>query len=66
MVRFVHYLRVCHLEFDKEAISDGFMAHFCVFMGCVVSMVLMDLVFLALQSINNDNESKIVILYIYI
>ena len=27
--RFGFYLRVCHLEFDKKAISDGFMAHSC-------------------------------------
>ena len=41
-----------HLEFDKEAISDGFMAHFLVFLvegGGVIleslaSVVLMDLV----------------------
>ena len=26
-------LRSCHLEFDKEAISDGFMAHSCIFNG---------------------------------
>ncbi len=24
-------LHFCHKEFDKEAISDGFMTHFCVF-----------------------------------
>ena len=26
-------LRFCHLEFDKEAISDCFMTHFCVLEG---------------------------------
>ncbi len=28
MHRFVGSLQFCHLEFDKEAISAGFMAHF--------------------------------------
>ena len=31
--RFGRSLRFCHLEFDKEAISDGFMAHSRVFRG---------------------------------
>ena len=31
--RFERSLRFCYLEFDKEVIVDGFMAHSRVFMG---------------------------------
>ncbi len=31
VVRFGRCLKFCHLEFDKKAISDGFMAHSRVF-----------------------------------
>ena len=46
------FLRFCHLEFDKEAISDVFMTHsrilgveFLVILDSCASMVLVNIIF---------------------
>ena len=54
MDRFGRYLRFCHPEFYKKAISDGFLAHSHVFRRGRVeySVVLVDLVFIVVLKIN--------------